>query len=55
MREHLQAQGVDRGGKRSLRIRSAVAVEPAGESLAAKLPYDVVVAACGETPALSIG
>jgi hypothetical protein len=49
MREHLTPQRIDRGRKWCLRIRSAVAVEPGGECIATKLPYHVVMAACGET------
>ena len=43
------SQGMDCEGKRRLRIRSAIAGEPSGKVLVAKLPYYVVVAACGET------
>jgi hypothetical protein len=49
MSEHCASQGIDCERKRRLRIRRAIAVEPSTKFLAAKLPYHVVVAACGET------
>jgi hypothetical protein len=49
MSEHLTPQGIDGHRKRCLRILCAVAGEPSGKFIVAKLPYHVVVAACGET------
>ena len=49
MGEHCVSQGMDCEGKPRLRIRGAIAGEPSGKVRAAKLPYYVVVAACGET------
>ena len=43
------SQGIDREGKRRLRICGAIAGEPSGKVFVAKLPYYVAAAACGET------
>ena len=48
MSQHRQPQRIDRLREWRLRIRGAVAVEPGGKRVAAKCPYRVVVAACGE-------
>src|SRR5580700_1263519 len=49
MGEHCVSQSMDCEGKRRLRILGAIAREPSGKVLVAKLPDHVVVAACGET------
>ena len=49
MSEHLDPQGIDCERKRRLRIRGAIAVQPGGKCVAAKLANHIVVATRGET------